>query len=317
MSLEKGLFRGKDESDFSTDKEIKRRLISEGQFPEIHSKDYQKRQDVSYWTQRADRRSNDLNEATGVLDVLLEVELPPWAIIALMGDLHFGHPKTDYKRIEQEVLAIKETKRASVILGGDLVDGIFWGGNSQSEQSANLEEQYRFLNSLVTELKGRVIVAVSGEHDSKWASKTGIDPYILMTELANIPYVRGVAEVSINTGSQRYDLVTAHKLRGHSMYNNVHPEMRAGKELQGADIYSGHHTHTKGYSQQSIRSFGDSKVVTYISNGPYKNTDDYSDRSGFSKQRTSQLFGHLIQLNPDRKDVRVDGDIIEGLRRWG
>ena len=312
-----GIFRSGNESSFQSDKEVRKKLILDGQFPEIHQKDFSKRKSLSYWTQRAEQRSQDLNEATGVLDTLLQVELPPWAIIALMGDFHFGHPKTDHKRIEQEVLAIKDSKRGFVVLGGDLVDGMWWGGNSQSEQSANLEEQYRFLNSLFDELKGRVVVAVSGEHDSKWASKAGIDPYILMTEVSNIPYVRGIAEVTINTGNQRYDLVTAHKLRGHSMYNNVHPEMRAGKELQGADIYSGHHTHTKGYSQQAIRSFGDSKVVSYISNGPYKNTDDYGERSGFTRQKTDQLFGHLIQLNPEQKDVKIDDDILSGIRRWG
>lgn len=317
MEKERLSFEKDNEVVFPTNPEKKHQKNLRSKFPPIHKETFDKGKDISFWTQRAKQRSEDLNDTTGVLDTLLEVNLPPWSIIALMGDFHFGNPKTDYARIEQEVLGVKNTKRAFAVLGGDLVDGFFWGGNSQSEQSANLEEQFRFLNSLFTELKGKVVVAVSGEHDSKWASKTGIDPYILMTELTNIPYVRGVAEVAINTGSQRYNLVTAHKLRGHSMYNNVHPEMRAGKELQGADIYSGHHTHTKGSSQQATRSFGESRVVTYISGGPYKSSDDYGERSGFSRQKSDQLFGHIIQLNPTTKDVAIDDDIIQGLGRWG
>jgi len=313
---EKGLFTGPDESMFKSDGEVKRDGLFNGELQPIHARDFKKSREVSFWTQRAKERSKDLNEETGMLDTLLQVNLPPWAIVALMGDLHFGNPKTDYQRIEDEVLAIKDNKRVSVVLGGDLVDGFFWGGNSQSEQSANLEEQYRFLNAIFQELGGRIVVAVSGEHDSKWAAKTGIDPYVLMAEQCNAPYIRGIAEVSLNTGTQKYDLVTAHKLRGNSMYNNVHPQMRAGKELQGADIYSSHHTHRKGSSQQSVRTFGESKVVSYISGGPYKYSDDYSERSGFAKQKESQLFGHAILLNPDKKEVRISDDIISSIKRW-
>jgi len=317
MSTEKGIYKGKNEGSFEDEKSVKRRLILEGKFPEIHEKDFEKRKSVSFWTRRAEKRSEDLGETTGNLDEVLRVNLPDNPIICTMGDVHFGNPKTIYKRIEEEVTAIKNCPRASVILGGDLVDGFFWGGATQSEQSANIEEQYRFLGTLFDELKGRVIVAVSGEHDSKWASKTGIDPYVIMGEHSNIPYIRGVAEVAINTGKQRYDFVIAHKLRGHSVYNATHPQIRAGRELQGADVYCGFHNHTKGSSQQPIRSFGESRVVTYIASGAYKRSDDYSERNGYARQDLKQLFGHALLLDSKNKDITINNDVLEGIRRWG
>ncbi len=273
--------------------------------------------EVGHWLKRAKCASQGLLEDTSVTDGVVRVTLPDLGILSAIGDIHEGNARTDYDRVEEELTLIHETRNSFVLWGGDLVHGIFWGGTSQGEQAVSLEHQFQFLTSLFDMSRGKTVVAVSGEHDSKWASKTGIDPYSFIGERNGAAYVRGVAEVEVTCGSQRYNLVVAHKLRGSSIYNNAHPEMRAGREIAGADAYIGFHTHRKAITQQPAREFGGERLVTYVSGGPYCSGDDYAQREGFIKQMPHQLFGAALRFHGDEKRIDVDTDIIYAHRKWG
>lgn len=273
--------------------------------------------DVNHYLTRASERAKTMNELSPRAGREVEVRLPRTSIVNIIGDLHFGHPKTDNDRIVREVETIRNSPDSYVILNGDLVDGLFWGGTSQSEQTANLDEQRGFLTSLFKAFKGRIIVATSGEHDSKWASRSGADPYFDFTERTGAPYVRGVAEVTLHVGQQDYKLVTQHKARGHSMYNKNHPTSRQARfSLQDADVYVSSHTHQKQIAQEAIRKFGRSDRVTHISAGAYRKEDDYGDRSGFVSQNPAEMYGCAIRLHSDRKLVDVSYDIIDAHRQW-
>jgi len=307
MKREGGLFYP--DGKFKNSEDIKKDLAIKNDLPATKAT-----KDLSYWLDKAHRRSADINQDTSVEDILLRFSLNPYTILCLVSDYHFGHPKTDYKRIDQELQAIKHTKRAKLITMGDLVDGIYWGGSSQSEQSATLEEQFKFVEKMFGEMGDKILLTTSGEHDSKWASKTGIDPYCFLKE--GTPYVRGVAEAEITTGDQQYKLVFAHKLRGHSLYNNTHPQMRASRETQGADGYFSGHNHNKAIAEQPVREFGKSRRITFGALGAYKQSDEYAQRSGWVKQNPEQMYGIAIRMSPTEHLVEVDYDIIHALRRW-
>lgn len=307
---EKGLFRGRGESSFEPDSKIKSRLAKANILPPSTSK-----RDINYWLDKASRRSKDMNADTMALNCLVEVELPIGTIINYIGDLHVGHPNTQYDRIKREIEVIKHTKNSRVALMGDLVDGMWWGGTAQSEQSATLEEQFQFLNMLFQELGPKVIFAVSGEHDSKWASKTGLDPYCFFPE--DTPYVRGVAEVNINTGNQTYHTINAHKLRGHSIYNNTHPQMRASREIQGADGYFSFHNHNKALATQPVRRLNGTEMVAFGAGGAYKTDDEYSQRSGWIRQDVNQMFGFSVLYGGKNNSIDMEADIIRAHKRWG
>jgi hypothetical protein len=295
---------------FKNDQEIKRDLAKRNELPECGMP----QKDLDHWISKAKRRAEDINEDTSVLDTLLNIGLKPNTILCLISDIHFGHPKVDYGRVRQEVQVIKNSPNTRVAFMGDLVDGMFWGATAQSEQSATLEEQFKFIKLLFDELGPKVLFTCSGEHDSKWASKTGIDPYCFMAP--NIPYVRGVAEVKFKVGEQEYNGVFSHKLRGSSIYNASHPEMRASRETQGADLYVGGHTHNKGLAQQPVRRFGGSSLVSFISLGPYKSGDEYSQRSGWVKQNPDQLYGCAVMMDSKEHRIDIEPDIIKAHRRW-
>jgi len=313
-----GLFKGPEEDSFVSTQKIKRDLALEGQVTPVFKSPLVKPQSLNDYVTRAEARRESMKDASQISDNQVEVTLPEESTINFMGDLHFGNPNTDNKRIQQEVEVIKNTPNSFVVLMGDMVDGIFWGGASQSEQNQTMGEQYGFLRTLFKELKDKIITGVSGEHDSKWASKSGSDPYDIMTAETGAPYVRGVAEIGINVGDWLYKLVASHKARGHSMYNKNHPTYRESRfHLQGGDIYASAHNHQKQVSQEVLRDFGgETREVTHVAIGSYKSKDEYGDRSGFPQQKDGEMYGASVRLHKDRKKVDVEKDILEAVKRW-
>jgi hypothetical protein len=318
MAERKGLFRNPKGTDFKTDEEIRQKLALEGDLDGITFRNPKgTTKDVYHYLDKAKERSLQMKELSPRQEGVIKARVPRTSIISVLGDLHFGHPSTHNDRIKQEIEVIKNTPDSYVILGGDVVDGIHWGGASQAEQSANLDEQHGFARSLFKTLKGRVLAGLSAEHDSKWATKTGPDPYSEFTELTGAPYVRGVAEIDLDVGEQNYKIVAQHKGRGHSMYNKNHPTHRQSRfHLQGADVYINAHTHQKQVSQEAVREFGKARKVTHIATGPYKPSDVYGEREGYINQKPEEMYGVSFRVNADRKKVEVEEDIIEAHKKW-
>lgn len=318
MRQPEGIYRGANEEDFVSTEELKREMALRGELSKLSfSSEIKYPIDIDRHLTLAQQRADQQKELSPRAENFVEVTLPGDSIISILADIHFGHPGVIIERIRQELELIRNTPNSYVILNGDMLDGIFWGGESGGEQSANLTEQKQFLISLFTALKDKVIVATSGEHDSKWASGRAGDPYSDFSKLTNAPYVRGVAEVLIHVGEQKYRLVIQHKALGSSMYNKNHPTFRQSRfDLQGADVYISSHTHKKQISQEAIRKFGKADLITHISTGTYKTGDGYGNRLGYAEQMSKEMFGAAIRLNKDRKLVEVDHSIVEAHRRW-
>jgi predicted phosphodiesterase len=327
---ERGLYKNP-EGDFESESEIKRKLALEGQMPPIiEGVKFPKK--FGDYAKEAQERSDRSKEFSTKTEGKVKIKLPNTSIVSFIGDVHAGHPNTDYERLEQEVEVIENTPDSFVVFNGDLVEGIHWGGASQGEnvmegihwggasQGENvmsLDEQHGFLRSMFKKLSGKVLAGISGEHDSKWAAKTGSDPYSQFTEMSNAPYIRGIAELDVDVGEQNYKLVAGHRFRGHSMYSPVHPPNRMSKfHLQDADVYVSGHTHRKGVSQEAIRTFDGSREVTYGSTGSYKSGDEYGERSGFVSSKKREMGGLSIRLRADKKKVDIDTDIVEAHKKW-
>ena len=314
-----GLYTGSGEDSFRTTRQVRVDMALRGDLPKMqHLTPIPQPQDLNAYLETADKRGQQMKELDGKSDNQVKVAFPDTTNVHVMGDFHIGNPNTDHKRIAREIEAIKNTDD-KVVLAGDLVDGLFWGGESQSEQSLNLSEQRGALRGIFRALRDKVVVAVSGEHDDKWAAKTGGSPYEdMLSGETGAPYVRGIAEVEAQVGQEDYNVVVGHKLRGHSMYNKNHQNYRIARfDLQGADVYISAHTHQKQVSQEALRQFGGkAREVTHVSIGPYKSKDGYGDRSGFVEQDEKQMGGASIRLHADRKKVEVEPDILEAIRKW-
>jgi predicted phosphodiesterase len=268
------------------------------------------------YTNLAIRRSNEAKEFSPQAQGQIIVRVPDDIVVNFISDVHAFHPTTNHERLRSELETIKKNKKSYVIFGGDLVEGIYWGGAGSGEMVGSLDEQKGFLKEMFKMMRGKTIGAVSGEHDSKWAAKTGADPYVDFTDLTKAPYKRGLLEIKIISGKEEYLGLVAHKLRGSSLYNNLHPSMRANREMPGYDFIFAGHTHRKGIALQPQRYAGGARTVAHGISGPYKEEDEYTQRSGWISQKTKQLYGFAVRLNPDTKRIEVDEDIVAANKRW-
>lgn len=312
MKERRGLYTSPDEDSFVSEEEIKRKLALAGETPAIkYDTPVKLPLGVDYYFHQAKERSRAMQEMRPQAENFIRLHLPQKSIVAVWGDLHLGGLNTDYDRIQQELEIITNTPNAYLILLGDLVDGVFWGGASGAEQSQTLDEQRGFLMALFEAIKGRVLFAIPAEHDDKWATRTGATPYFNFTEITGAPFVRGTAEVEVVVGDNEYRIVAQHKARGNSLYNKNHPTVRQSRfGLQGADIYMSAHTHRKQVSQEAVREFNGSRLITHISVGAYKSSDEYGEREGFNNMRSREMYGVAFVLHKEEKRVDVYYDVV-------
>ena len=311
---ENGLFINPHE--FKTDKQIKRELALEGTLPPLFE-DKRSLPNLNDYLGAAKKRADIMKEISPIHEGVVHIVLPNTSTLNIISDIHLGDSHVIIDRVQQELEVIQNTPDSYILFTGDLVNGIFWGGAGGGEQSLNLSEQGGILRSMFSTLKGKVLAGIPGEHDSKWIRKTGSDPYDMLEEMSGAPYIRGIAEISLDVGEQSYKIVAQHKARGQSMYNKNHPTYRESRfDLQGADIYISAHTHRKQISQETIREFGKSRMVTHVSTGPYKTGDEYGDTEGFVHQTPLEMFGASLRLHADRMLVETQYDILEAAKIW-
>ena len=295
---------------FLSEKEIEMKQLIKGEAQMLT--DMPLVRDFTYWGERFEKRQEQYKETDPRKDhVTIKFTGDP--IINFMGDLHIGGPDTDYRRINNEIEIISKTPNSYLMVMGDPVDGLFFNPG-QFEQVEQAPEQFKYINSIFTKLgkEKKLLIGWAGDHD-KWASKSGCDPYEEFSQRYGAYYMHGVGYVTLLVGETEYKLIGAHRLPGSSIYNNSHPEMRLSKDIQGADIYVGCHTHRKGYVQQEIQQFGgDSLLVNFISLGPYKATDDYSRKIGYPSKTDNGMYGCAVKLYEKQKNIRYYSSILEG-----
>lgn len=305
--IEKGIWLPNNE--FISKQSIDRKLLIAGEAKMIT--DMPLTRDNKYWGERFETRRKQYKE-NDIRKNNVEISFNEEPIINFMGDLHIGSPETDYQRINNEVEIISQTPNSYLMVLGDTVDGFFFNP-AQFEQVEQAPEQFEYINSIFTRLgkEKKLLVAFSGDHCT-WVKKSGSDPYAEFSQKFGAYYMSGVGFINLKVGEIDYKFVGAHRLPGFSMYNNAHAEMRLSKDIQGADIYLGAHTHAKGYIQQEVQQFGgESRLVNFISVGPYKSGDDYSRKRGFPNKTENGMYGCAIKLYKDHRQVKYYSSILE------
>lgn len=263
------------------------------------------------WTEEFSRRRDLRNEFEALpdeIDRTIETNQP--IIIATIGDVHAGGKEVDYELLREHVGFVASHPNAYAILGGDLIDGYFFNP-AQDQQVGSWNEQRMFNRSVLEELKGKILYFLEGDHDM-WSAKMGPTIYNEIQELTGVPILRGSSRCNLHLPDVTYQIVSAHQLPGHSMYNDVHPEMREARfGTQGADIYLGFHTHRKSFHKQVVDMYDEAKEQLFISSGAYKYSDEYAKKKGYAQQRAAKRGAVFMVLYPFVKRMDAFGTHIE------
>jgi predicted phosphodiesterase len=297
---------------FKSQSQIRREAVLSGEYPDpIFETPLPLDKPFSYWSKRYKDRQATYKETIDRTN-FAEFTFHNSTLLNFIGDLHVGTPDAYYDRIEREIETIVNTPNSYTVLMGDLVDGFFFNP-AEFNQIEQAPEQFEYMRSLVHYLadNNKLLVGFAGDHDM-WSAKTGLDAYRTFARETGAHYMRGVGYITANVGEQHYNIAAAHQLPGHSIYNNTHPAVRFSRENEGADIIVSGHTHRKGLSTQSVRGFGrEARQVVFANIGPYKSTDDYSQKKGFTDLAPEQMFGVSIRLSKDKKLVQPYYDILQ------
>ena len=258
------------------------------------------------WIDEFSRRRDLKSEVEGLpeeIDVHIETNKP--IIIGLLGDPHGGGYEVDYELLAHDVAFISQHPQAYAVLGGDLIEGFFFNP-AQDEQIASFNQQRKFNNSMIKEIGlNKILFFEAGDHDM-WSGKMGMTIYDEIRDTTGIPIVRGSTKTNLYLPEVKYRMVSAHRLPGHSIYNDTHPEMRESKfGTQGADIYVGWHTHKKGISKQVVDTVDGCLEQIYISSGPYKYSDEYARKKGWAKQGAKKRGAVFLVLHPFEKRLNA------------
>lgn len=315
---ERGIYRadkwGREEG-FKSASEIKYDALQKG-IP-IQETPLPQQRDFEWWQQEMIQRRDTRMEFEGRprhIEVAIPTEIP--IAVAMMGDQHLGGMYHDYELLGQHVELISEHPLIYVALGGDIVNGMFWNPG-QDQELDSFWEQVAHARAMMDKMgPDKILWALEGDHDM-WAGKNGITMYHDFLQRYRSHLLRGPSRVELLVGDQNYRIVTAHQFPGHSIYNKSHPAVRAGRELQGADVYVGYHTHDKGHSNQPVREFDGVKNQYFIMPGPYKYSDEYALKKGYAQQERDQLGAYWVIFHPHQKRIEVCSTAQECVDRLG
>lgn len=303
------------EVDYKTKEEIRYEALEKG--VPIQQTPLPEQRDFEWWQQEMIQRRDTRLEFEGRpkhIEVAIPTDKP--VAIAMFGDQHIGGLYHDYELMGEHVQFITEHPLVYAALGGDVVNGMFWNPG-QDQELDSFWEQVAHARAMMDRMgPDKILWAIEGDHDM-WAGKNGITMYHDFLERYKSHLLRGPSRVTLRVGGQEYRIVTAHQFPGRSIYNKSHPAVRAGRELQGADLYVGFHNHEKGHSHQPVRDFEGAKNQYYVMPGPYKYSDEYALKKGFAQQDREEAGAYFVIFHPDKRRIEVCSTMEECAERLG
>jgi len=229
------------------------------------------------------------------------IKLPnrPCALVPL-ADQHFGG-KSNYSQLRADAEIIAVTPDMYAINAGDTVDNFIIGklANIQKEQPTTFEQELRAAIWWVETIAPKLLVWISGNHESWTRKLSGIDFW--RSKLRNCACLydphQCVFEVEHNGHCTTW--CVRHKWRGSSIFNPTHG-LEVGWERMGIDydIAIGGHTHIATLHREFVKH-GRKRDAILL--GTYKLRDEYGKDLGFAESYGESGSGAMIMLPDGRR----------------
>ena len=242
--------------------------------------------------------------------------------LALMADLHFGSPGTDYGRVFADAELIAKTEGMYAGTVGDLVDNFILAklAHARRDNRLLIEDEWTLVKKFMSLIGPKLLLAVGGNHDYWTRLAAGID---FFTEILNginpdALYDEDDSRVTIKIGAVSWPGRIRHKWRGASIYNETHGIERAGKWDHDFVWGVGAHTHVSGLARQFNNS-GENGLALLC--GAYKRVDKYARSHGFVKANQSAavaiIFDERNGSMQGFNDLNLAARILTALRAYG
>jgi hypothetical protein len=204
--------------------------------------------------------------------------------IAWLGDPHIDDPYCDWVTLRRDLRIIKNTKGLYGASLGDQTNN--WVGRLArlyENHTVTKKDSWRLVEWLIREMEPLILIA--GNHDM-WSGNS--DPVQWMKRPHQI-YEKWQSRLQLEfPNKKKVKIIASHDFPGHSMWNNLHGQMKAAKFLSSAHLYIAGHKHNWALQQIELP---ENDICCWLARARgYKFYDEHALRFGFEEQR----YGHAI-----------------------
>lgn len=240
----------------------------------------------------------------------IKVRDPGPMAICWFGDPHLGNNGCNVPRLLGDVKAVAAAPHCYGANIGDTVDN--WGGRLirlYAENDVSRKTERKLARWFLQESGVRWIVWLLGNHD--------------MMDGALSAYMEGIGAscVRMTDWRARFRLVfpngietridAAHNHKGHSMWNDLHGQIRASVFDEYADLFIAGHHHVWATHKKELSG---GRVVSLARARGYKFGDDYGLHGGFQEQQHGCSIVTVIDPHaPPVGRITMFEDVQEGL----
>lgn len=238
-----------------------------------------------------------------------------------IADVHFGAKEHLAREWSLFCANFLKDENAYIILAGDLINnGLKNSVTNVYEETVRPREQKKIMTEMLTPLKGRILAAVTGNHERRSAKEADDDPTLDIMDKLGLEhlYRENLAIVKIQMGNARgdgkrcptYTLAVTHGNAGGALTGAaVNKAERFGYVLDGVDALIVGHTH-KPFTTDPVKIKVDTRLnkVTFtpfrvISVSSWLAYGGYPVRKMLSPTANTR---HVITLAGTKKEIRVE-----------
>ena len=242
-----------------------------------------------------------------------EIEIVP------IADVHLGDAQSNWKKLQEVIDYIANTKNCYTILNGDMIDNAIKAsvGDIYSAKLSPMEQIDKFID-FVAPIKEKILAVTTGNHEARTYKHTGIDisrhvahRLGLDDRYAPENYVLFVSfGIPFETRPNRRYTYSLHGTHGSGGGGRlVGGKMNAVERMAGnvdADIYLHSHTHLPAtFKQDFIRTDSRTKTIRqttklFVNTNAFLGYGGYGETFGFKPATISPV---KIKLRPNRSEL--------------
>lgn len=229
--------------------------------------------------------------------------------VVALGDVHFGGKECDITLFKQKLDWIKQQKDLIVVLMGDLINcGTKVSiGAGTFDDDYNPEEQYEKMLDLLKPIQNKIVLAVSGNHESRIRELSSFDITKLLCRELNIYYAdEGSALLDVRVKKQHYIIHIKHGMTGSGTMAGKMNGCLKMAEYADADIFC-FDENTELLTQNGFKKYNE------LSEGePIFNLDIYNNT--IEPDNISNIISYPAKEIYSLKTKRLQMDLTENHR---
>jgi len=244
--------------------------------------------------------------------VYLEPNNKEYTELALIGDIHFGHPGCDIEKVKEDIQYCVDNHIYVIGMGDYLEVGLRNSvGDSVYMQEFNPQEQMEFIVEILQPLAdaGLLIGLHIGNHEGRILKETSVNIVSWMARALKVKYLGYACWSLLYVGNQSYTLYSLH---GSTGSKHVYTKLKALVDIShsfDADITAMGHVHELAEEAILIQKIDKSRKIVIelkkylVLTGSYLRYDDsYAQEKGYPM---CKLGSPIIKLFNENHDIHI------------